>query len=161
MTISSLLKNANYKEVFNHLYKTYYRDKKYHHERLMDIDASYHMVFEKLKAAKKQENNDLSNYKLYIANIPDSDLKDIDICLYDEENDELFALDFLNWYQLLDLEIYKTLKMKDFEILAHFLWEITFWGFSMEDVNKQAEITRNAENESLPFIDTQIFTKNS
>ena len=158
MTISDLLKTANYKQVFNHLYQVYYRDKRYNTERLMDIDASYHVVFEKLKAAKKQENNDLSNYKLYIANIPDLDLKDIDICLYDEENDELFSIDFLNWYQLLDLEIYKTLKMKDFEILAHFLWEITFWGFSMEDVDKQAEITRNATNESLPFIDTQSIT---
>ena len=155
MTIADLLKTSNYKQIFNHLYKVYYRDKRYNTERLMDIDASYHVVFEKLKAATIPENNDLSNYKLHISNIPDSDLKDIDICLYDEEKDELFSIDFLDWYKLLDLEIYKTLKIKDFEILAHFLWEITFWGFSMEDVNKQAKITQNAENEPLPFIDIQ------
>ena len=33
------------------------------------------------------------------------------------------------------------------EYLAHILWEITFWGFSEEQIEKQKQITIDASNE--------------
>ena len=66
----------------------------------------------------------------------------IDVCLYDEDKDELFSMDFVDWKDLINLEIYKTIKMENFQILAHFLWQITFWGFSMEEINAKLKKPR-------------------
>jgi len=156
MTILDLLHKTDYKKVFNNIYKFYYKDKTYNRERLMDIDAAYYRVFEKLQSTKPELFEDFKNCKIYITNIPDGDLQTVDVCLYDEDEDQLFSIDFIEWSKLLNLPIYKTIKMSDDEILAHFLWEITFWGFNAEDIKKQAEITKNAKttHESLSFIDT-------
>ena len=153
MTISELLNITDYKKVFNYLYQVYYKDKRYQREDLMDVDASYNRVFEQLKKIKPSKNKDLNELKIYIATIPDSELQNIDVCLYDEDKDELFSMDFVDWKDLINLEIYKTIKMENFQILAHFLWQITFWGFSMEEINAQAQKTKDAANESVQFID--------
>ena len=45
------------------------------------------------------------------------------------------------------MEIFKTAKISDLECLAHILWEITFWGFSQEEIEKQKQTTLEASNE--------------
>jgi len=67
--------------------------------------------------------------------------------IHSEVEDEIYSFDFIEWRDIIDMEILKTVKISDIECLAHILWEITFWGFSEEEIEKQKQITLEASNE--------------
>ena len=35
----------------------------------------------------------------------------VDVCLYDESSDEIFAMDFVDWSEVIDLKIKNTIKL--------------------------------------------------
>ena len=61
----------------------------------------------------------------------------IDVCLIDNKTDEIFALDFLSWSEIIDLDVKNSTKLNEEELLAHILWEITFWGFSDSKISQE------------------------
>ena len=60
------------------------------------------------------------------------------MCLYSVEEDEFYALDFVDWRELIDAEIQAPDPLPHPEALAHILWEITFWGFSREQIQGES-----------------------
>lgn len=143
MTLRELLKETPYKSVFNTIYKLFYQEKKYLNSKIIEADLAYSKVCKILLdlPEKKVENN-----KIYIAGIG-SVSEELDVCFLDEVEDEIYSFDFIEWRDIIDMEILKTVKISDIECLAHILWEITFWGFSEEEIEKQKQITLEASNE--------------
>ena len=67
----------------------------------------------------------------------------IEVCLFDESEDELFALDFIDWNDIIDMKVLRAVNVSDKKCLAHILWEITFWGFSNEKVKEESLKLKN------------------
>jgi K+ transporter len=143
MTLRKLLKETPYKSVFNVIYKTFYQQKKYLNSKIIEADVAYSKVCKDLIDLPE---NKIENQKIYLANVADL-TGEIDVCLLDEVEDELYSFDFVPWRDIIDLEILKTAKISTVECLAHILWEMTFWGFSEEQIEKQKQITIDAGNE--------------
>ena len=68
--------------------------------------------------------------------------------MIDEEKDELFSLDFVDWTDLIDMNIEKPNNMSEKECLSHILWEITFWGFSNKQVAKERKKLKKSIEEN-------------
>ena len=141
-TLRDLLTETSYKAVFNCLYKNFYQNKDYSKSDIVERDLAYHKV---VKSLIRLPSNPKPNLKIYLASIG-ADC-DIDVCLLDEIEDSLFSLDFVAWEDIIDMEIFNTVKISYAESLAYILWEITFWGFSQEQIKKQKQITIDAANE--------------
>lgn len=63
-----------------------------------------------------------------------------------------YALDYVDWSELLDLLVWYEPPMTTAEVLASVLWEITFYGFSLAEVNARREELLQAieDDEELP-----------
>tara|TARA_B110000305_G_scaffold175630_1_gene194290 strand:+ start:775 stop:1209 length:435 start_codon:yes stop_codon:yes gene_type:complete len=143
MTLRELLKETPYKSVFNTIYKLFYQEKKYLNSKIIEADLAYSKVCEILLDLPEKE---VENHRIYIAGVG-SVSEEVDVCFLDEVEDEIYSFDFIAWADIIDMKILKTAKISDIECLAHILWEITFWGFSQEEIEKQKQITIDAGNE--------------
>ena len=131
MTLRELIKESNYKTLFNEIYRHFLQKKGYSKSEIIEQDLSYSKVFKELSSLPLKPNY---NEKIYIASVGDSD---IDVCLLNELEDELFSLDFMPWDDIIDMEIFKTAKISPHHCLACIIYEITFWGFSQEQIAKE------------------------
>lgn len=134
MTLRDLLIKCSYKKTFNQIYKFYLKGQ-YEDSEITEFDCLYYNLFKKLISLPEKLD---PNSKIYLANI-NGEEPEIDVCFLDKNKDELFAMDFIDWGDIIDLEIYTTFESTDEEYLAHILYEITFWGFDQETINKQAK----------------------
>jgi hypothetical protein len=142
MTIRELLSKCSYKKVFNQIYKLYLkgsRDK----EQISKLDILYYGFFEMLKTLPESVRD---TSKIYVTHTSE-DEPVVDVCFFDKNKDELFLLDFIDWGDIIDLEIYKTFQSSDEECLAHILHEIAFWGFDKETFKKQKKLLRDSIDE--------------
>jgi len=138
MTLRDLLNKCSYKKTFNAIYKVYLKGKR-SQDDIIKIDSAYCSFFENLKKLPKSKP---SVDKIYVTGASDSE-QIIDVCFFDKNKDELFLLDFIDWGDIIDLEIYKTFQSSDEECLAHILHEITSWGFDKETFKKQKKLLRD------------------
>ena len=69
------------------------------------------------------------------------------ITLYD--GDDHYALDFVDWNELIDLEIKDKISRELTQMLAHVLYEITWWGFTRESVKQQRDELENVDRDNL------------
>jgi hypothetical protein len=83
----------------------------------MDLDIEFHAIFMVLRNTQKTYPK--SN-KIYVTHISD----EIDVCLFDEEKDEIFTLDSIDYKYIIDMEIYKAIELDDLSILGHILYTI-------------------------------------
>ena len=143
MTLRDLLLKCTYKKTFNQIYKIYLKGD-YKKSEITEFDFLYYKFFEFLKTLPKKEN---PLGKIYLTHIANND-PEVDVCFLDENKDELFAMDFIDWDDIIDIEVYKTFNCSDFECLAHILHEITFWGFNKEAFEKQKKILRDSIDET-------------
>lgn len=144
MTLRELISKCKYKKVFNLIYKKYYVKQPYSQSEIMEIDLSYEKVFNKLLELPKVKN--VKN-EIHLIQAKSEGEDFIDVCLYNEDEDGLFAIDFFLWSEIVDYPVIAALKLSDEEMLAHILWQITFWGFSEEEIKKQGEATLKASQE--------------
>jgi len=141
MTLRDLLKKCRYKDVFNILHQEYYKKKQ--KEEIYQADCGYRAVFNNLLMLPHLPWTDKGHeYQIYIRKNIDEINEDndefIDVSLYCEEDEQIYAMDFTPWEDLIDAEIRKGVFLDDCTILAHILWEITFYGYTREAV-KEAE----------------------
>tara|TARA_Y100000310_G_scaffold136153_1_gene135045 strand:+ start:685 stop:1152 length:468 start_codon:yes stop_codon:yes gene_type:complete len=147
MTLRKLIQTSSYSSAFNILRSHYYPDEA--NEKLVEYSVAYRKVCEELMNLPFTSGSD---FKIYITEKEDSleGEKYIDVCLYDEENDELYGIDLTSWDELIDMEIYKATKMDNPTSLAHILWEITFYGFTNAYIlDKRTELSEICEEKSL------------
>ena len=149
MTLRELINDCKYKKVFNSIYKNYYVNQPYSDSEIIEIDLSYEKIFNELKDLKQVKN--VEN-EIYLVQAGFDGEEWIDVCLYNEKDDDIFAIDFLSWREIIDCAITSSIKLSKEETLAHILWEITFWGFSEDEIKKQGEATLKAsQEEPMPF----------
>lgn len=137
-TLRELIRTTPYKQTFNHIYSRHYKGKNYSVENIIKADSAYLRIFGELPNLPEHDPNNLS---IYLTKTQDEDGEEfVDVCLYNEETDELFAMDFVPWSELIDMPVVKAYKATDTECLSYILWEITFWGFSQEKIKDQADL---------------------
>lgn len=64
-----------------------------------------------------------------------------------------YAIDFMDWNELIDLEIKDKISRELSEMLAHVLYEITWWGFTRESVNQQRKELEDIDKDDLIEFD--------
>tara|TARA_B100002019_G_scaffold106695_1_gene91687 strand:+ start:29510 stop:29959 length:450 start_codon:yes stop_codon:yes gene_type:complete len=140
MTLQELLKSTRYKPVFNKVYK-HYLSESYTVSKIENMDTGFLRAFDELRemTPETHEDKDVSHSTIYIKEVHQDQEAYIDVCLRNEDGDEYFSLDFLPWKSLLQLNIDSNIKLNKEEMMAHILWELTFWGFSSASVDAQGK----------------------
>lgn len=150
MTLRQLISKNNYKKVFNIIRSSYYVNSSY--GDIVSADVGFRRVWDSLIAL--QPAKDSENFVIFISEIFD-DLSSqyyIDVSLRDLESDSLFSMDFSCWSEIIDLKIEDAVGLKQEELLAHILWQISYWGFSQgESLKKKDEITKLWRNFQKEF----------
>jgi hypothetical protein len=80
-----------------------------------------------------------ADYQLHIELLPATDIDDEpywDVCCRKEANPERYGLDLSPWEEWLAIRVPQWLldKMTAAEIVAHCVWEMTFYGFTQEKI---------------------------
>ena len=142
-TLKQLIHTNGYKPVFNEINRTFLRDKSNAEKSNFDINfLSVWNSLEKLKVSEKT-----SPLQIHLTEIEDNEESRVDVALLDSGVDELFAMDFVSWDELINLPVYFGEAITETQCLAHILWEITFWGFTQEQINKQLNLLIDAKND--------------
>ena len=138
MKLKDLIKFCSYKKVFNYIYKRHYSN--YSHSKAQQIDLAFLQAWTELSQLEsKKETQD----QIYVINAQSDFAEDeqdyIDVCLYSKQDDQLYAIDFVDWQEIIDCEIKDGCNFADKnELASYILFEITFWGFSTDDIKKES-----------------------
>lgn len=143
MTLRELLYRKSYKNIFNVIYKTFLKDNA--QDRIIDLSIKFENAFTELKSIEKQ--NKTKNL-VVLNEIESEEEQIIDVCFYDDKQDEHYSLDFMDWGEIIDCEVVAPQKFNQTTIVAHILWEITFWGFSREKITKERKELNKAVQEA-------------
>jgi len=154
MTLRELLYRKSYKNIFNVIYKTFLKD--HPQDKVVDLSIKFEQAFRELKSV--EQNNKTKN--LVVLNEVENEKEQIiDVCFYDDHEDEHYALDFMDWGEIIDCEVIASKKFNQTTIVAHVLWEITFWGFNREKITEERKELNKAvkEVEELDLEDLEDF----
>jgi hypothetical protein len=147
MTLRRLLNKHNYKKIFNLIFSNFLRKKTY--EEVRRLDVNFLNAFNELLEIKPYDN--YKNCSIYVTEFSDDLEKNsnsiIDVCLIDNKTDEIFALDFLSWSEIIDLDVKNSTTLEGAELLSHILWEITFWGFSDSRISQERAKLKDGEKD--------------
>lgn len=163
MTIHSLIRKCYYKPVFNNIYKFYLNDEnQYSLDRVARMDINFLSAWNNLLNTKatKSKDEDVENSCIFISDLVENGSKLFDICLLNKTNNETYGIDFLDWSELINKKIktdFSDSELTGSEILAHILWEITFWGFSSDQVQLAGSKIIDETNEVVEEIDFEKF----
>lgn len=138
-TLKQLIHTNSYKPVFNEINRKYLKDKSNAEKSNSDINfLSVWNNLEKLKVSEKT-----SSFQIHLTEVEN----ELEASLLDTSNDEFFAMDFMPWNELINLPVYFSETITETRCLAVILWEITFWGFTQEQINKQLNSLIDAKND--------------
>ena len=100
MTLKELLYRKSFKNVFNVIYKNYLKDKT--DDEVIRYSINFSKAFEELKNIEpsKQTKN-----LIVLNEINESNQNFIDVCFYDDKDDEHYGLDFMDWGQIIECEV--------------------------------------------------------
>jgi len=143
MTLRELLYRKSYKNIFNVIYKTFLKERK--NNQITELSIKFENAFTELKLIEKQ--NKTKNL-VVLNEIESEEEQIIDVCFYDDKQDEHYSLDFMDWGEIIDCEVVAPKKFNQTTIVAHILWEITFWGFSREKITKERKELNKAVQEA-------------
>lgn len=103
---------------------------------------------------------------------PDDELRDHVIVIkqaYDQDNNEYIdvhlehiqdgtstAIDFIDWAKIVDLPIRDDISREVTQMLAHVLYELTWWGFTRESVKQQGEELLEIANDKQNLIEFSL-----
>ena len=154
MTLRELLYRKSYKNIFNVIYKTFLKERK--NNQITELSIKFENAFTELKLIEKQ--NKTKNL-VVLNEIESEEEQIIDVCFYDDKQDEHYSLDFMDWGEIIDCEVIAPKKFNQTTIVAHVLWEITFWGFNREKITEERKELNKAvkEVEELDLEDLEDF----
>jgi hypothetical protein len=120
MTLRELAQKVTFKSMFNHLYREYYKDEHLSDHAIIELTINFSKIYKRLLELPKSY---MDIYKIYVTQ-PIGTNKIIDVCLYEEDKDELIPFNDLDIEQVIDLEIYRALKLTDSECMAYIFRQI-------------------------------------
>ena len=148
-TIDHVLSRGAQAHIHTCLYNIYYRTRTGTFPQVMHV---YGNVLKELQSLPTNDNIDLH---LVIDSVVDTDTCEeyVDVHLHDTIEDELCAVDFVDWGDLIDILIVDNIGLSPSDQLAHILWEITFWGFDRETVAREKKTLDDATQERVDIQD--------
>lgn len=147
MTLKELLYRKSFKNVFNVIYKNYLKGKS--DDEVIRYSINFSKAFEELKSLK---SNKKTKNSIVLNEINESDQNFVDVCYFDSKDDEHYGLDFMDWSEILQCEVIAPKKFNQTTIVAHILWEITFWGYSRDKIKEQALSLHQSAEEIIEHI---------
>ncbi len=120
MTLRDLIKKVPFKSMFNHLYKEYYKHENLKDSEIIELTIWHGKIYKNLLDMPKKQKE---NYKIYVTQPVGTD-KIIDVCLFNEFKDELIPFNELEVSDVIDLEVYRALKMSNEECMAYIFRQI-------------------------------------
>ena len=78
------------------------------------------------------------DHQLHVSNVIDEDAEEQYVNVNLVRGEDTWAIDFVDWGDLLMCEVVDDIGMDTSNLLAHILWELTFWGWTNSDVQEQA-----------------------
>ncbi len=145
MKFGEIIKSNNWLSVEIVLLKLYPDEKK-------NI-SGYEEVYNKLRVLQPKE----TDFSILLSKELDLENESyIHVCGYQNDVNNSYAIEFTPWEEWLGMEIDKnTLEsLNEFEIIAHCLYEMTFYGFDemtiqsgMNEINKEVEEIKNMTEE--------------
>lgn len=120
MTLRELAKKVRFKSMFNYLYKNFYKDEGLTESQIIELSIELNKIYKKLGELPK---SNIDTYKIYITQPIGADTI-IDVCLFEEGRDELVTFSELPIESIIDLEIFRALKMTDGECMAYIFRQI-------------------------------------
>jgi hypothetical protein len=103
------------------------------------VTLGYHKVFEDLKRLEPtpKKNLDRINVKMILDDLSPDESPYAHVCAYDDK-DERWGISMTNWSEVLSLDFSWEDDFTEKDALCEVLWEITWYGFSNEDVQQFA-----------------------
>lgn len=71
----------------------------------------------------------------------------IHVGLLEHSTEDKFSLDLIPWNQLIDLPVENKTPTDLHETVAHIIWEITFWGTTAHEIDKQIDHMQQIRDE--------------
>jgi hypothetical protein len=135
MTLKEIIGNTNFVDVWTFLIGLY-DDFDFENSK-----ATFSMAFEKTKTIETHQ----SKLRLHIEFAEEKQRGHWDVYGTYEGDKEKYALDFTSWGEWLSAEVDGTVcsKLKPYEIAAHCLWEMTYFGFDDGEIPKMVHEISN------------------
>ena len=132
MTLRQMINHVLERGLITHVtscvYDTYYdTDAEY-----IDIMHQYTSVLREL--LDLETDSTYEHHMIELTQVTGEDESHIDVHL--RQDDNTYAVDYVDWSRLIDLQIRDEVGMQAHVILAHILWEITFHGFTNNIVSE-------------------------
>lgn len=115
MSLRELLLKTNYKLLFNKIHKLFLSNLP--KNKVIEADVAISSLI-KHGLSSTQSNDE--DYKIYITSANST----IDVCIFNETEDSILPLDDINLLDIIDMEIYKAIKISDDFAIAHILNKI-------------------------------------
>lgn len=140
-TFYDILHDVKWQDVLNSLQKHYFSKYPEHNP------DDYKDAFEEMKTLKSIKNDNFSIMKVwsYEETWPEDDelepeiMYDVCIDCPDSEYDTVSCMSLKSWSEFLPLIIHREVGMSDADVVAHVLWEATWFGFHTEEWNFEIE----------------------
>ena len=85
-------------------------------------------------------DDELHDHVIVIKQAYDQDNNEyIDVHLENTQDGTTTAIDFIDWAKIIDLPIHDDISREVTQMLAHVLYELTWWGFTRESVRQQGD----------------------
>ena len=140
-------------KVLDSIYEVYYKTD----EDGTPKDIVNMMYTDTLRELLELESDDeyVSHYDIYVTLEELDDDPYINIGLLDINEEESYSIDLISWSKLLNLKISSKITIDIYSLLAHILWEITFYGMTDKDVIKEATDLERQANDVDNLIEVE------
>lgn len=103
---------------------------------ITEITKSYRKVVDEI--ADLPGGDDLTGHVIVVDQVSADEISYIDVYMKDEQG-QRWSIDFLDWNELVDLKIDDRISNEVSEMLAHILYEVTWWGRTRRSVTDQGK----------------------
>jgi len=141
LTFKEAIKLSDFNEVWDYLI-TEYDD-----ENNEESFRSFFELYGKLSSMEEGE----SDLKLRIILDEEKESERWDVNGYSEDDNTVYALDFVPWCELLGMEFDKETaeRLHVHEIVAHCMWEMTFWGLDDDEIQEKYKKLIESTDETI------------
>lgn len=146
-TIDHVLSRGAQAHVHACIYNVYYRDKT---RTFPEVMQAYGNV---LKELQDLPMNSDTNFHIVLEDQVVSEEEFVDVHLYNTTDNESFAVDFIDWGDLIDLLVEDKIGLSHADQLAHVLYELTFWGFTGDQVKRERRLLEIASEDASQVHD--------
>lgn len=151
MTLREMINHVMSRGASLHVYAcicdTYYKG-----EDMMNVSKAFTSVIRELiKSVPSKDSDITTDHQLLIRSFVDDEREYAEVVLQDTTDGNIYSVDFVNWGDLLDLVVQDNAKIPLEVQLAHVLYEITFWGWSSDAIQKEKQKLSESREYTMPL----------